>query len=136
MKKSDYLRERTKKWIDAGWDGSSMYVIPSAAQRALADVEAAEAAGKVWDPEEEPLPERVTTHGGHLVVGVGLTGGFRRLTIREVDEAVRRWNAWSELRVIVNGWGIVGSPFDDLTGSCKAQILAVLDGNGTNEAGS
>lgn len=53
-----------------------------------------EALGVVWDPEEPSLPGMISYNGlGNLVV----PGGSRRLTLEEVREVVRRYNAWEAL---------------------------------------
>lgn len=111
---------------------------------AEAAVIAAEAAGVVWDPEEEPLPEEIFISEGEctalavgykpfeedsgnfwaLVEGPIPSGGLgvplaRRAVIAR--EAVRRWNAWKEIRRLVEcaAWP---------PSAIKSAVLAILDG--------
>jgi len=54
--------------------------------------------GVVWDPEEPMFPKRISSNVyGNLVTAIG---PGRCLTARELDEAVRRYNAWEELSKI------------------------------------
>lgn len=107
MKKSEFVAKRQRHWED----GRSAC---SVEQRVLWDVEAAEASGKVWDPEEEPLPERLemrVTNGcayvdvlsrGQRCFVVSTAPGTWPLPLSErtkiVVEAGRRWNAYENLR--------------------------------------
>lgn len=110
MKKSDYLKQREEFWGSKGWRSGERL------GRVEWDVQAAEAAGVAWDPEEKPLPEklqvspyapldtnyiesdgvywlcisnpRVNTH-------MGLTTAEQRLALAR--EVVRRYNLFPEL---------------------------------------
>lgn len=70
------------------------------------DVAAAEAAGVVWDPEEEPFPEQIVAWGD----SAGRHSAFfttspqsseRGLHYREAREVERRYNAWPALEKLV-----------------------------------
>jgi hypothetical protein len=101
----------------------------------------AEAAGVVWDPEEEPLPERLSFASrlqadevGNLRPGLLIEGGVwgdRDQEIRTYAEAVRRWNAWPELRALVDCLGDDG-PAQHLLAPEDARrrrmLLAIFDG--------
>jgi hypothetical protein len=92
--------------------------------------------GAKFDPEEEPLPERldvnlgasaVIEHGrldGDEVVLV-IAGSYRGIpgqseAQRVAREVVRRWNTWPELRRAVDGLG--------LSSGIRQRVLAILDG--------
>jgi len=115
VKKSKYEKERTGHWERLIADGQRL------GERVLLDIMAAEAAGVVWDPEEEPLPERLhlgsnlfleCEHGRPLLdrdpdVSEGI-GNYIAVPLkrwrnteyceRVLAEAVRRFNACGELR--------------------------------------
>lgn len=63
------------------------------------DCAAAEAAGVAWDPEEAPLPERVSIDScGEVCLGRTPIHVLRgRSWEKWLAEAVRRYNAWPEL---------------------------------------
>lgn len=104
MKRSEFEAKRQEAHVHGpgrlnGPRGEYLY-----SQAVAADVEAAEAAGVVWDPEEEPLPERliaVPAPAGAFVMvplpqrHIGPEERFPSMT--EATEAVRRYNAWPEL---------------------------------------
>jgi hypothetical protein len=94
MKLSEFMRKMRNE-LDR--DG---YVTASIIETLLdARKRGAEAAGVVWDPEEEPLPEKVEIYlrDGWLVIGPArgpMPGeGQRAIAL----EAQRRFNAWPEL---------------------------------------
>jgi hypothetical protein len=93
MKKSERLRE-----IEAAL--CCISTVPARAATAKLLLQGEEALGVVWDPEEEPLPERL--HSGPLSNGgvwIGSLSGPELLkgekgTESLAAEAVRRYNAW------------------------------------------
>lgn len=88
---------------------------------------AAEAAGVVWDPEEEPLPVALYNLEGWIGVKEGVN--FRELTWEERGEVVRRWNAWPELRRLLVTWsGEVSSV--ELDERLLREMFAILGGKG------
>lgn len=101
MKKSEYEAKRRGKLSDcAPWTWTAQIA---------RDVEAAEDAGVVWDPEEEPLPERliaVPAPAGAFVMvplpqrHIGPEERFPSMI--EAAEAVRRYNAWPELEKLAS----------------------------------
>lgn len=101
-------------------------------------VELAEAAGVKWEPEEEPLPEKLTTHAigrGCFRVMANCEGGVmvRELSHREAREAVRRWDAFSKAKTLVKEMlGVYGLGGEDYARLKKLE--AVLDEGG--EGGS
>lgn len=110
MKKSEYRAARLRVHEREPW-------IVSKAARVQKDVEAAEAAGVVWDPEEEPLPEKLeAVYNVQWLLMVPLPpapcGPCKRfLSEAEAQEAVRRYNAWPELEMAESmgpGMGLCG----------------------------
>lgn len=89
----------------------------------------AEAAGVVWDPEEEPLPERLTVFSDRAIgmqygpEGSGwVKAGYVYPDHEHVArEAVRRWNVWGEIRRLVES--ALWPP-----STIKNALLAILDG--------
>jgi hypothetical protein len=145
MKKSEFLKGRTAFWEGKGWYAGRGGVIPSASQRAESDVEAAEAAGVVWDPEEEPLPATVflcnedspLNDSAAVQDGGSMSGGYYFWVIRGhrrggdysrrvAQEAVRRWNAWPELLALVDCLGDDGSPKRSLSMEDKVRRMKLL----------
>lgn len=75
-------------------------------------VVAAEAAGVVWDPEDEPLPDKLVY--GPIAEGLNFRPALapveprrgwssREQELRGYAEAVRRYNAWPELEKLAVG---------------------------------
>lgn len=62
------------------------------------DIEAAEAAGVVWDPEEEPLPEQLEVRYGRELWPVGVVTITMEARRRFLEEAANRYNLWEEIR--------------------------------------
>jgi hypothetical protein len=101
--------------------------------------ELAEEAGARFDPEEEPMPERLDLQGYLLadpktnrVIAVVQRGdGDESSNYRDAQEAVRRWNAWQDLRALANCLGDDG-PAQHLLSPEDARrrrlLLAILDG--------
>lgn len=124
MKKSEFLEARRSHWAAQ---------MPASDSRARVDVEAAEAAGVVWDPEEPELPERlkifddgsiaaVWSDGVESIVTQTCTG--RKRTARQ--EAVRRYNLWPELlRKAGHARGVYG---DRMAGELQQLVSLLLDG--------
>lgn len=118
MKRSEFERKMLAYWSE---------------QRGLprpdisADVYAAEAAGVVWDPEEELLPEKIQAFRDEKEWFLApdesdwSTPERKAAAYREV---VRRWNAWPELRAAVHRWLAGAEPPEQL----GRAILAILDG--------
>jgi hypothetical protein len=140
MKRSDF--ERNVRGL-AGCLGVS----GESAQRGLVDAAVAEreSTGAVWDPESEPLPERLEVRvangcayvdakdGDYILFVASTTPGTWSLTLGErsriVVEAVRRWNAFQELRDFCLGDD--GSPRTTISPEDwerRRRILAILDG--------
>src|SRR4051812_38613875 len=96
MKKSDFMAARLKIHEREPW-------VVSETKRVAADVEAAEAAGVTWGPEEEPLPEKVSINNiSQVCLGSTPIHPLRALAFeRWKSEAVRRYNAWPELEKLV-----------------------------------
>lgn len=102
MKKSEFEAKRRERYTDV-WKESRIL------QCLRDDVEAAEAACVVWDPEEEPLPEKIGVAEGSVSGRVELlpdggTGLWPNLVSRAAAyaEAVRRYNAWPELEKLAS----------------------------------
>lgn len=98
MKKSEYRKGRREAWEQVIARSYPSY--ESVETLVARDEEACDAAGVVWDPEEEPLPEKLAAlriRGATEEVVVDLGCRFRCLTTKEAREAVRRYNAWPEL---------------------------------------
>lgn len=122
MKKSEFIKSREAVWSDR---------IYPPTYRINDDVEAAEAAGVVWDPEDEPLPEwlrvsEITNQEGclrpHLAID-GFAGLIRSdFMVSYYAEAVRRYNAWHDLRALAEEWERLGKP------SYAAKIYRILKG--------
>lgn len=109
---------------------------------ATAIVNAMEARGQAWDPEEMPFPESLALDGTRLVdadwknVACPVIADARKNYCRDLDstvaaervlrEAVRRWNAWPGLRADVHRWLAGAEPPEQL----GRAILAILDGKG------
>ena len=128
MKKSAFEKNLRKRI--AGAD-----LFPITSEAVLSHIVAAavaerEAAGVVWDPEEEPLPERLEIEGSRIMWGVWTAakitprGGAPVDPFRIAAEAVRRWNAWPELRLAVEPLSRTLCPAQSLAKS----VLAILDG--------
>lgn len=114
MKKGAYIKARTAVWVSRGWLSSTPGgITPTAGDRAAQDAEAAEAAGVAWDPEEEPLPERlemdpdgsvrdgaggVAPYIASMAYGYGRGGGGRMTARLILREMVRRYNLWEAVR--------------------------------------
>lgn len=100
--------------------------------------------GLKWDPEEEPLPEKLIFRPGTAVLNAAAQLGNKRLLIayhhregeRVLAETVRRYNAWPALREIVQEWAsyIETSKRYSLKGDLPTRsvpaLLAILDGTG------
>lgn len=103
MKRSDYEAKSRRFWMDSVTPPMEAAWIPGWLEKYVAnDVRAAEAAGVVWDPEAEPLPEKLYKadlgRGRARVLADGDNGyTARELTHREADEVKRRYEAWPEL---------------------------------------
>lgn len=111
-------------------------------------VDAEQAAGRRFDPEEEPLPERLEMVGRtafyagaspyfdlnmHLANAILLTDDIpaTQRNERVLREAVRRYNAWPELRALADCLGDDSDPAYMLTREDRARrskLLAILDG--------
>ena len=78
-----------------------------------------------FDPEEEPLPEELELEEYSVGTLLLWPKGRRAVTHdakrRYYREAVRRWNAWPELRKVVEAW----TPGTIIS---IAPIKAILDG--------
>lgn len=116
MKLSDYRKKRLNHHMERddlafrGKRGEQFY-----SDMITEDVAAAEAAGVVWDPEEEPLPKRLTTYRYGQVPsdasrpalypedGVWKAGGAE---LAGYGEAVRRYNAVTEVLRMVDAIGV------------------------------
>ena len=126
MKKSEFEAQRSDYWTGCG---------VTVLHKVQEDIRAAEAAGVAWDPEEEPLPERLAITPNESYIGefpdqdVTTWRFFFLLKHLDVDvhpdtlavarEAVRRWNAWPELRRLAERFPLdVG----------RRHLLAILDG--------
>lgn len=106
MKKSDFARSR-RDLHRRRWTLATAAVLDD---RTKEDVEAAEAAGVVWDPEE---PKRVSLPDSLTVVKTGQNCGrlayfatrsaIADLTLEELDEVKRRCDAWPELEKLAVG---------------------------------
>lgn len=140
MKRSEFERSRA-----AYWGQRLGHHRPDVS----ADVLAAEAAGVVWDPEEEPLPATVflcnedspLNDSAAVQDGGSMSGsyyfwvirGHRRggdYSRRVAQEAVRRWNTWPELRALVDCLGDDGPAVCTLSMDDKIRrmkLLAILD---------
>lgn len=138
MKKSEFIEARRRHWED----GRSAF---SLEQRLLQDVDAAEHAGVAWDPEEEPLPPELAVSSNCAYLREPLVGGTpfwaiispygvwdrtfappdRCLAIAR--EAVRRWNAWPELREAIR-LTLKVEPLPLLALGRLYHLLAILDG--------
>jgi predicted RecB family nuclease len=139
VKKSEFI----ERYIDSGTAGWRR----RAAERAA---EMAEAAGVVWDPEEELLPATVylcnedgpANDSAAVQDGGSMSGsyyfwvirGHRRggnYSRRVAQEAVRRWNAWAEIRALVDCLGDDGSPGYELCPEDRARrkrLISIIDG--------
>lgn len=118
--KSDFLKVFREKFEDQA-------LCPPGAQAELAAVMAAESVGVAWEPEEEPLPERLysrivqTREGARLILvpyGV-MDWDNRKAEWRGYYEVLRRYHAWPELREAVTG-------LEDF--ALARRILAILEG--------
>jgi hypothetical protein len=121
VKKSYFMAARLKIHEREPW-------VVSETGRVAADVEAAEAAGVVWDPEEEPLPEKVSINNiGVVCLGsTPITLAFKRWK----TEAVRRYNAWPALEKLVAELPERESDTDPCRFSCRLeQVRRVLRGD-------
>lgn len=108
---------------------------------ATAIVNAMEAKGQVWDPEEEPLPERLAITPNESYIGEfpdqDVTTWRFFFLLRHLDvhpdtlavarEAVRRWNAWPKLREAIR-LTLKVEPLPLLARSRLYDLLAILDG--------
>lgn len=113
MKRSEYKAARQAAWVAAFGAGEAPagWVLAGV----NADVEAAEAAGVMWspeDPEEPALPDSLIYFHGQIVPGrvypPGKTAGVgcwqyppEQSRKNTFTEAVRRYNAWPELEGVV-----------------------------------
>lgn len=88
------------------------------------DVEAAEAAGHTWDPEEEPLPERIAVGGQTRFYLYGLRGKIStgELTKRDYEETARRFNLWRDLESFSADTLLEPARCHD----CRAQLRVLL----------
>ena len=98
---------------------------------AAALVEAEIANGAKFEPEEEPLPERLDTTdretGSDAWLGVSWIGHVGYDHRRLEREAKRRYNAWQQLRAGVNeALAVYGTRGEDYARLKK--LLAILDG--------
>lgn len=101
IKKTDFENGRRMHWQGAFADRSSGLGWCTAVDlKVQEDVLAAEAAGVVWSPEKELLPEKLELTGKQVRnVKTGETlGYFYEQFAREAVEVVHRWNAWPELQ--------------------------------------
>lgn len=101
-------------------------------------------AGVVFDPEEEPLPERLEIQSGEIYDPDAVARGpwvsaarqnyrgipdTREPAARVLREAVRRWNAFSEARNLVReALGVYGTKGEDYARLKKLE--RVLEGAG------
>jgi len=127
MKKSEFEKKRRSFW--------QTETEPDMATLVNRDIWAAEAAGVVWDPEEEPLPERlfisysgggthaVPVDGQRIWVFSAARGVADELRQRCFLEAVRRWNAWPLFRACIHRFLTQEDTGDALARS----FLAILD---------
>jgi hypothetical protein len=132
MKKSEYMLAR-REFHRAGL---------ATEPRVYRDVQAAEAAGVVWDPEEEPLPERLhlecdiafepgSVPAAYAMLQAVFTQSFPRQGERAckiLREAVRRWNAWPELRRLAQLLRRDTSTSGRTLRPVRKKLLAILDG--------
>ena len=137
MKRSEYVREVLEQAkVPGAWfvvPFGSINQLPVGVHTAellaerLADLQSA--AGVVWDPEEEPLPERleaVYNVQWMLVVPLPARSGWpqtRFLSEREATEAARRYNAWPELESIVSELPDDDTEPDPCRFSCKLYAI-------------
>lgn len=108
MKKSEFIAARRAHWAAQ---------LPASELRAKGDVAAAEAAGVIWDHEEEPWPEELAVLG--TVIVPATLAPNREISLREKLEAVRRWNAHARVRAKVEGL---------FPNWARGELLAILDG--------
>lgn len=142
MKKSEFEKSRLEHW-------RAEFIREPHVQTGR-DVEAAEAAGVVWDPEEPELPARLYLANADTLEPVVVADMKLKPWIFKVArgadpdiperaairkrvalEAVRRYNAWPELRALVvehlnnvRQAGLVPARWNE-------QLLAILDGEPT-----
>lgn len=132
MKLSEYRKAREEHWTDR--------LAPSEVSLLVdRDVAAAEAAGKVWDPEGPLMPDRLAVTPNEAYIGefpdqdvsswrfFFLIQHFSLHTDSPVvaREAVRRWNAWNEIRALADCIGDDG-PAEDR--ERRRILLKILDG--------
>jgi len=138
MKKSEYIEKRRAYWAEFhgphllrdGWKAER-----AARANAEGDVEAAEAAGVSWDPEEPELPARLCVKGAasyEAALGDASTSEYlsQRVFAQLVPVLVATYNAWGpqgekreELRDLA-----VQADTAQLYGSfCALRIRAILE---------
>jgi hypothetical protein len=99
MKRSEYEQSRRDRWWEHSGDPLKIQVNH--------DIEAAEAAGVTWDPEEPEWPRKIepTSWSGSWGVTANVAPDPPRyLSIEEIREVCRRHNLWPRLEGLMQDW--------------------------------
>lgn len=135
MKRSQFFAQRQAFWAAEAKLGAALTRDDAAYAFPNRDCLAAEAAGVVWDPEKPDLPERLCRgfegSASTLLPAASSGSGWRGYSEEAIeaayDEAVRRFNAWPELRH--KALALMGyTPDASHANDTARELLAILDG--------